>query len=878
MSELLTQMRAGLTARHYSRRTEEAYCQWVRRYVRFHRLRHPPTSETRYARCGRQTSGQVAECYTPSTLHGRFDIGGPKVKRLPVRRKSSLALLLLPLALCLASPGLAMAGLNSWTTAGPYGGGARGLAVSPSFSTDNTVFVGTQSGRVLKSTNRGADWTDVSASLHLVEASPIVSPAYASDNTLFAVGNSNSHPVYRSTTGGQKWTVVGSFDSPIWTGAFSPTYATDHTVFLAGDEGVFMSIDRGATWTAVNTGLTSRDVACLVLSPTFSTDRTLFVGTYSGGLFKSTNGGASWTAMNAGLTGKAVVALAVSPSYAGDHTLFAATDTDVSILGSTGGGLFKSYSGGASWTELNPGLATFRVGALAISPAFATDQTLFLGTTADGVLRSTTGGASWSQVNSGASNPYILSFAISPDYSNDHTLFMGSRGGGGVFKSTSSGESWTAVNSGIGFPTASLAVSPAFAADQTLFGGSWEYGNVFRSTTGGTAWEDVSAGLPANEFFRGSHPELYCLALSPGFANDHTLFVGTDRRGIFKSTSGGTSWTSASNGLPSVPVYPFLTVTSLAASPGFADDQTVLAGLGAQGVYRSVDGGTNWTSTSSGLAGRDVEYVAVSPAFTSDHTVFAGTDSGVFKSTSSGASWARAGDGLTDEWVSSLAISPDFAADRTLFAASFGGGVFKSPDGGRTWNRVNRGLSDLRAVSIVLSPAFAANHSVFVATGSGVFKSTDGGLSWTGMNTGLIGPEIGFLAVAPPSADGGLVFGASWAGGVYSFTVGPTLTKSTTTRLAAPRTAKVRKSLRLTGTVSPSAAPGSVRIVRSRLIGTSWRSAGSVTVSVRAGQFAYTFKPRARGKWRFVAKYAGGSVGNTTYRRSVSASKLVIVK
>ena len=41
MSELLTQMRAGLTARHDSRSTEEVYCHWVRRYVRFHRLRHP---------------------------------------------------------------------------------------------------------------------------------------------------------------------------------------------------------------------------------------------------------------------------------------------------------------------------------------------------------------------------------------------------------------------------------------------------------------------------------------------------------------------------------------------------------------------------------------------------------------------------------------------------------------------------------------------------------------------------------------------------------------------------------------------------------------------------------------------------------------------
>ncbi len=41
MSPLLDQLRTALRARHYSRRTEEAYSLWVRRYVRFHGLRHP---------------------------------------------------------------------------------------------------------------------------------------------------------------------------------------------------------------------------------------------------------------------------------------------------------------------------------------------------------------------------------------------------------------------------------------------------------------------------------------------------------------------------------------------------------------------------------------------------------------------------------------------------------------------------------------------------------------------------------------------------------------------------------------------------------------------------------------------------------------------
>jgi integron integrase len=39
--KLLAQVRARLRAKHYSRRTEEAYVHWVERYVRFHGVRHP---------------------------------------------------------------------------------------------------------------------------------------------------------------------------------------------------------------------------------------------------------------------------------------------------------------------------------------------------------------------------------------------------------------------------------------------------------------------------------------------------------------------------------------------------------------------------------------------------------------------------------------------------------------------------------------------------------------------------------------------------------------------------------------------------------------------------------------------------------------------
>lgn len=38
---LLDQVRAAIRTRHYSLRTEQAYCHWIKRYILFHGKRHP---------------------------------------------------------------------------------------------------------------------------------------------------------------------------------------------------------------------------------------------------------------------------------------------------------------------------------------------------------------------------------------------------------------------------------------------------------------------------------------------------------------------------------------------------------------------------------------------------------------------------------------------------------------------------------------------------------------------------------------------------------------------------------------------------------------------------------------------------------------------
>ncbi len=708
----------------------------------------------------------------------------------------------------------ALAGANTWTTAGPYGGGVYSLGVSPDFSSDHTLFAGTGNGRVFKSMSGGAVWTDASSGISLgIIGSILVSPAYAIDHTVFVVGNNG---VYRSTNGGLDWTRLYVSLSPVWSGAFSPTYFTDHTLFLGSDDGVFKSTDGGATWTQANIGLTSLTVQCLVCSPDYIADQTLFAGTLWGGLFKSTDGGQSWAAMNSGLTGQAIVSIAISPSFGSDHTVFVATDADVSVAGaSQGGRLFKSDSGGEAWTEVSPGFS-FRATEIAISPVFSADHTLFFGTWNSGAFKSTTSGTSWTEINTGNPNHFVLTLALSPDFAEDRTLFAGTRGDG-VFKSISSGENWSAASTGLlGGWIPSLVISPAFAVDQTIFAGIYDYGSIFRSTTGGATWNESDAGLPSDPDFPSSGYPLQCLAISPAFADDHTLFSGTWKGGISKSTSRGASWTVASSGLPEVPTYPYLSVNSIVLSPAYRTDQTVFAGVSPGGVFKSLDGGGTWLPVNSGLSNLDVSALAISPTFASDATLFAVTGHGVFRSTTGGSGWTAATLGLGTQRISAVSISPAFAADQTLFAAVWGEGVFRSTDGGDSWDAVDSGLSDLHVTAVAMSPGYVSDRTLYAATWGGVFRSTSGGTHWTAMNAGLSPPgEIYSLVVAPLSANRQRVFGGGAAGGIFAYDMDPISNVATLNALTLSA-----------GTLSPAFASGTTSYTASVTNATS-----SITVT-----------------------------------------------
>src|SRR5204862_7328588 len=87
----------------------------------------------------------------------------------------------------------------------------------------------------------------------------------------------------------------------------------------------------------------------------------LFAATYVGGVFKSSSGGGSWSGVNTGL-----------PNYSGVKVVAIDPQTPATLYaGTSGRGVFKSVNAGGSWGADNSGLTASGVWALAIEPGRA---------------------------------------------------------------------------------------------------------------------------------------------------------------------------------------------------------------------------------------------------------------------------------------------------------------------------------------------------------------------------------------------------------------------------------------------------------------------------------------------------------------------------
>ena len=207
------------------------------------------------------------------------------------------------------------------------------------------------------------------------------------------------------------------------------------------------------------------------------------------------------------------------------------------------------------------------------------------------------------------------------------------------------------------------------------------------------------------------------IATHPTDAN--TVYVGAVNGGVWRTTNGGANWTPLTDQTAS------LSIADIAFSPLDATTQTLFYGVGnyssggglggtLTGLFRTTDGGTSWQSL--GLANeriREVIPTSIGTSLADQVVLVASRTNGLFRSSNGGGNFTQISgssgttdgldndaDGTTDEAGElNLPIrrrqstSPPIRATPTASTLPCPTGVFRSDNGGANWVLVNKGLN-----------------------------------------------------------------------------------------------------------------------------------------------------------------------------------------
>jgi photosystem II stability/assembly factor-like uncharacterized protein len=539
----------------------------------------------------------------------------------------------------------------------PVGGLAGIRAVA--FATDDpeALFAGDQLGRLHVSQDGGQTWetheidSERSGGITAVAASS----EFAEDRTLY-VGTEESG-VFRSTDGGRSFARVNP-RNVLGEGGVTDPAITDLTIEVDDEgavnlwastwnEGPFLSVDDGATWTAVNDGLTKDEMADRLGAPNFtrlaveppiaSADPMRFLATYDG-LFRTESGGTSWEYLDTQVPNN-VAGLAVSPAFSEDQTIAIATYLN---------GAKVSTDAGERWQPINTGLATrfewtrrpdyvARLTGIAFYPSYADDQHMFAGLRGY-FLESVNGGASWTAtlpdgilVEGVFPADYFVP-AFSPDFTNDRTIILGTDRGK-VFRYEGTSDDITKISQ-VDLEITAMVTSPDFGDDQTILAGTTE--GVLISTDGGENW-GPSGQIPRS---------VTSLAISTEFAEDGRAWTGTEF-GLYATDDGGESWSL----IEAAPFDESDMIEAVVVSPDFGHDRLLLVSVKGRGLFRSTDAGRSFQGIAPELLENHVvfssfyhptsEPIVFTPGFAEDRTVFGIAEERVYRSTDGGSTWTE---------------------------------------------------------------------------------------------------------------------------------------------------------------------------------------------------------------------------------------------
>lgn len=357
------------------------------------------------------------------------------------------------------------------------------------FADENTGYVVGTIGKIIKTTDGGINWVDISNSSISGDLQCVW---FTSPDTGF-VGRTTTFGMYKTVNGGQTWTQNFGY---FFTNCYSMHFIND-SVGWAGSYGnaIFKTVNGGLNWaTQSNPGL-SEPIKSIAFA-----DSARGIAVSTSYVYRTSNG-TTWSG-----TFFPVNFMSGTMSPAG-----------TAICGSTTGGIRQSTNYGSSFMEINPenGFSVFR------RIKFVSSQIGWVGGDDGKILRTTDAGATWT-----------LSSNV-PYYStcNDMAALSSSK----LIIATDEGTLRTTTNSGSTFTTTTLDANIILNAihfpSSTVGYVGGNSGKLWKTSNGGTSYSLLATN------FTQDIKELFFSSASTGYLVDH---FSTLR----KTTDGGLSWTT----------------------------------------------------------------------------------------------------------------------------------------------------------------------------------------------------------------------------------------------------------------------------------------------------------------------------------------------
>ncbi|MBI5022129.1 MAG: T9SS type A sorting domain-containing protein [Ignavibacteriales bacterium] len=360
-----------------------------------------------------------------------------------------------------------------------------------------------------------------------------------------------------------------------------------------------------------------------------------------------------------------------------------------------------------------------------------------VGTTQEGfVYRTTDGGNSWNYL--GLNDHYIYSLTADKNgivcASTEAGIFRNIPGTTGWDYIGPSGESYDVIMIS---EKNDLLASAGICRSVQCNPHTSNITPIYKSVDNGIFW---SPSGPRKQ-------DLFCLANT----NSGILLAGTLGNRIFRTESGGFSWTQLPPGLTGDYVYTLLN-----------DDENIYAGTD-KGLYISTDDGNNWKN----ITGHKFSGSVYSVLKNQTGKLFIGTNFGIYTSSDNGISW------IENNLFNMPILFMAKGNNNSLFAVTDKGALHSSSDDGITWNYTGLTREDIQTIetnkagdiflgvygnvlrstngganwtssyvgnSYVYSIAFNEAQDVFAGTYNGIYQSRNGGLNWTfiGLNSGIV--------------------------------------------------------------------------------------------------------------------------------------------